>query len=77
MSGECSKCGEHALECGCKKLQKAIKNSLIKISSTSHEKLFINFDETEIEIVQIKRNGKTLTFPTWEFWQVLEKYHGG
>lgn len=72
MSGECDKCGEDALECVCWK--KAIKQSEIKISPVFHQQLFIDFDKDDFEKIKIKRNGKTLIFPLWEFWQVLEKY---
>ncbi len=37
--------------------------------------LHIDFDTmNDLEIIKIKRGEKTLTFPIWEFWQVLEKY---
>jgi hypothetical protein len=74
MSGECDKCGEHCLDCKCMFISTII-NLQIKISPSLHEKLFINFDEAEFQIIQIKRWGKTLTFPMWEFWQILDKHN--
>lgn len=49
----------------------------IKDTEVKHQKvidLFINFDFLpEIEVVGLKRNGKTIYFPLWEFWQTLQK----
>lgn len=38
--------------------------------------LIIDFDVDQlkdIEIIKVKRDGKCLIFPLWEFWQVLNK----
>ncbi len=72
MSGECDKCREHALQCNC--LKKAIKQSEIKIFEVFNKELFINFDQINFEVIKIKRNGRILVFPLWEFWQALERY---
>ena len=48
--------------------------SEIKINKKSYPQLEINFDQIDFEVIKIIRDGKTLIFPLWEFWQVLEKY---
>ncbi len=40
-----------------------------------HTGIYLNIDVLDAEIIYIKRNGRTLTFPIWEFWQTLEKYN--
>ena len=47
------------------------KNTEIKLNEEKN--LYIDFDVlTDIELIRLKRNGKTLSFPLWEFWQILE-----
>lgn len=47
-----------------------------EIKLPKEENLYINFDILkDIEVVRLKRNGRTISFPIWEFWQTLEKYN--
>lgn len=51
-----------------------IKDTEIKLPK--HENLYIDFDILkDIELVRLKRNGRTFSFPLWEFWQILERIH--
>lgn len=61
----------------CELLIKVLKQSEIKISPVFYKQLFINLDQDHFELIKIKLNEKTLTFPLWEFWQVLDRYESG
>jgi hypothetical protein len=56
--------------------EEKVINSTIKITQIKYGKICIDLDLTEFEVIEIKRNDKTLIFPIWEFWQILEKNSG-
>jgi len=37
--------------------------------------IYLDTTFLDAEIIYIKINGRTLTFPIWEFWNILEKYN--
>jgi predicted AlkP superfamily pyrophosphatase or phosphodiesterase len=45
------------------------------IQMPKYHTVVLNLDGLNPEVIEIKRNGKTLTFPTWEFWETLERIH--
>jgi hypothetical protein len=45
------------------------------ITMPKYKAIYVDTDTLDAEIIHIKRNGRTLTFPIWEFWQTLEKYN--
>lgn len=52
-----------------------MKDTEIKIQQI--QELSIDFDAEQlnkIEVISLKRDGKTLIFPLWELWQILERH---
>lgn len=47
----------------------------INIKIPKNHTVMIDLDNLDPEIIIIIRNGKKLTFPTWEFWQILDRIH--
>jgi len=45
------------------------------IVKPKHKTIFLDMDNMDAEIISIKRNGREIVFPIWEFWQTLEKYN--
>lgn len=68
---KCDVCFNDVSDCIC--LESIVKKSEIRIFQIENKSLLIDFDQINFEVIQIKRNGRTLTFPLWEFWQILEK----
>jgi len=39
------------------------------------QNIYLDIDALDAETISIERNGRTLVFPVWEFWETLEKYN--